>query len=138
MTLDTDSACTQNIFESLLKVFYLPLRPNEEDSQRITLIMTFTLAVLMFEYRLCKVIIWWSSFQHQSNQYQLERDLPQIQKGWDLQIMISAWCNHHDLFLLLQQIILWVCFSLNSINLQRRWLQMSFQHTYFKRTKYAG
>ena len=56
--------------------------------------------------------------QHQLSQYHMQRELPQFQKGCDLPTMISAWYNNRDLFLLFQQIILYVC-SLNLINLQR-------------------
>ena len=59
----------------------------------------------------------------------------QLQKGCDLWTMISAWCDHHDLFLLLQQIIIYLCSSLNLINFQRTCLHLSFQHTYFRTTK---
>ena len=44
-----------------------------------------------------------SSLQHQLSQHQLQRDLPQLQKGCDLKTMISARVIHPDPFLFLQQ-----------------------------------
>ena len=125
-TLDTGLACTGYIFQSILQFFSLSLRPNELKEQLWIFLCQFSCLSwnwvtieLFFLIEHSKKLPQWiyyeliaqflllghmsSSLQHQLSQHQLQRDLPQLQKGCDLKTMISARVIHPDPFLFLQQ-----------------------------------